>query len=30
MGFEKATDAIRASYDRLGLQQIDLFLIHSP
>lgn len=30
MGFEKATDAIRASYDRLGLKYIDLFLIHSP
>lgn len=25
MGFEKATDAIRASYDRLGLKYIDLF-----
>ncbi|MFZ2917992.1 MAG: aldo/keto reductase [Trichococcus flocculiformis] len=30
MGFEKATDAIRASYDRLGLKYIDLFLIHFP
>lgn len=30
MGYEKATDAIKASYDRLGLKQIDLFLIHRP
>ena len=30
MGYDKATDAIKASFDRLGLQQIDLFLIHRP
>lgn len=30
MGYDKATEAIKASHERLGLKQIDLFLIHRP